>query len=34
MRPFSERHDSSLGRVILKVLNNDYYLRKGGTENH
>ena len=39
IKPVEERHDSSHGRVILKFINDDYFLRKGTkdnppTENH
>jgi len=34
IRPAVERMDPTLGRVILKRINDDYLTRKGGTENH
>lgn len=34
VKPIHERRDPALGRVILKVINDDYLLRKGGSENH
>lgn len=32
IRPFTERYDVMLGRVILKSVSTEYLLRKGGTE--
>jgi len=32
IKPQVEREDSSLGRVVLKFINEDYYLRKNGSE--
>ena len=32
IRPLVERRDDRLGRVILKIVSEEYLLRKGGTE--
>lgn len=32
IRPEVERHDEEVGRVIFKLISDDYLLRKGGTE--
>ncbi|MCK9597038.1 RNA ligase (ATP) [Candidatus Pacearchaeota archaeon] len=34
IHPLKERNDPKLGRVILKLINDDYILRKNGTEFH
>lgn len=34
IRPIKERWDPTLGRVILKKINPEYMVRKGGTEHH
>ena len=34
IRPFNERRDDDIGRVILKSVSDAYLLRKGGTEHN
>jgi len=34
IHPVRERFDERLGRVIVKMVGEDYLLRKGGTEFH
>lgn len=34
IKPTRERWDDSIGRVILKLIGEDYLLRRGGTERH
>lgn len=34
IKPVNERIDSRLGRVILKLISDDYLIRKNGTEDH